>query len=232
MKYRVFSCGAIVLLLAVLAAQAVATTLTLDTAKALQLQQSGSGMFTFSATNDAGTITENFLGWTIGFQIRPSGVTTGSLTVGVLTASVVNPMPVGSLEFTQPSLFTFANSGTINGSTQFYSMSLNSTDTLGTLAGLTSYNLGNLGLTASANAEGTWNVYVVQQADPFAKTYWTDAAPADVQFGNLPQSGGNSSILVGTVTVAAVPEPSTLSLAGVALMALGRISRRWLRRSG
>lgn len=200
-----------------------ATTLTVDTGKSLELQPGGTGLFTFSATNDAGAISEDFLGWTMGFQVLPSGVTSGSLTVGELFNAATNPAVLGvEVEITQPNqIFVLANSGTINGSTGFRSMTINSLDTLATLQGSTSYNLGDLTFTASPDAAGTWNVYAVQQADPFAKTYWTDAALADGQFGNLPQSGGNSSVLVGTISVNAVPEPSSLMLAASAIVASG-----------
>jgi len=223
--------AAVAALLMAAAGPAGATTLTLDTGKAVTMAPGASGTFRFSATNDAGAITADFLGWAMGFQVRPSGVTSGSLTIGSLSQSPVNPMPVGDLEFNQPLLLTLANTGTINGSTQFWAMSAASLDTLGTIAGSTSVNLGDLGITASPSADGVWNVYAVQQADPFAKTYWNNAVPADVQFGNLPQSAGNSSVLIGTITVTAVPEPSTMSLAGFAVVAAGWVARRRSRRA-
>lgn len=207
-----------------------ASTLTLDTGKSVTLLQGTSGTFTFSATNDAGAITDDFLGWAIGFQVLPSGSTSGLITVGALSSPAVNPMPIGTVQLIQPGLFPLANSASLNGSPNFYAMGMTSEDTLGSLAEFTSYNLANVALSASGDAVGTWNVYAVQQAGAFIKTFWNNAATADVTFGNLPQSG-NSSILIGTVTVTAVPEPSTISLAGFALVAAGWAARRRSRRS-
>jgi hypothetical protein len=219
---RTSAAVAVALCLLALVATASATTLTLDTGKSLTLLQGGSGLFTFSASNDAGDITNNFFGWNIGFQVLPSGVTSGSLNVEELFQPSVNPAVAGDLEFIQPDqVLLLANSASINGSTNFRSMSINSLDTLATLQGSTSYNLGNVSFSATLDAAGTWNVYAVQQADPFAKTFWTNGSLADVQFGNLPQSAGDSSVLIGTISVTAVPEPSSLLLAGSAIVAAG-----------
>jgi hypothetical protein len=195
-----------------------ATVLSLDTGKSVTIQQSGSATFTFSATNDAGAITDNFLGWTIGFQVVPLGTTAGSLTVGSLSQPLTNPMPAGSLDFTQPILATLANSGTINGLTQYYAMGVSSNDVLQTVNSLTSYNLGSVGFTASPTASGTWAVYAVQQSGALARSYWTDGVFSDSNFGNLPNTG-NLSVQIGTIT--AVPEPSTIALLGMSMASAG-----------
>lgn len=198
---------------------AVATTITLDTGKSATINQGATGTFSLSATNDAGAITDNFLGWTLGIQVLPaSGTNVGTMTPVSLTQPLSNPMPVGTLDVINPLLSTLALSATINGSTQYFLTAAATTDTLGTLAGSTTYNLGNLGITASANAAGTWNVYAVQQSGANYRSYWTDGSANDVQFGNLPNTG-NSSILIGTVT--AVPEPSTVVLLGMSLASAG-----------
>ena len=48
---------------------------------------------------------------------------------------------------------------------------------------------------------------------------------------SLPASGPANSIVVGPVTVTAVPESSTISRAGFALVATGYAARRRIRRS-
>ena len=192
---------------------ASATTLSLDTGKSLSLQPSTTGSMTFSFTNNAGSITD-FLSWTLGIQVLPSGSASGTLTLGTLSIPVVNPMPTSFVDGTQPTLATLANSGTINNSTQYYQISIQGPGTE-TILGNTSYNMGTLGFTASGAAAGTWNVYAVQQAGVFAESYWFNDSITDTDFGNLPRGAGNSSILLGTVTVSAVPEPGSLAAAAV-----------------
>jgi len=201
--------------------RAHATTLSLDTGKAVTVQQGTSGTFRFSATNDAGDISENFVGWTIGVQVLPSGVTTGTLTIASLAQPLVNPMPTGTVDITQPTLSTLALSGTINGSTQYWLTNITATEVLGSLTGNTSYNLGDLLFSASGNASGVWNVYAVQQGGSFLKTYWNDASLGDNAFSNLPigSQGTNGSVLIGTIT--AVPEPSTIALLGMSVASAG-----------
>lgn len=205
----------------VMAGPAGATTISLDTGKSLSVSPGASGTFTFSATNDAGAITSDFLGWTMGIQLLPSGTTVGTMTIGALAQSLTNPMPTGVVDISQPALQTLALSGTINGLTEYYLIGMAATEVLGSLSGNTSYNLGDLTVNASANAQGTWNVYAVQQGGSFYKTYWTNSTLTDVDFGNLvrgPQ-GTNNSILIGTVT--AVPEPSTIALLGMSMAIAG-----------
>jgi len=212
----------------------VATTLTLDTGKSVSLSQGGSGSFTFSATNDAGAITENFLAWVIGLQILPAGGNVGSLTLGGLTQPVTAPLPAGEVEVTNFEA-TLANNASINGSTKYQLLSLAATEFVNTVASNSTYNLGSLSLTASGDALGTWNVYAVQQGGSFYKSYWTDAGQTDVDFGNFPRgsAGSNTALLLGTVSV--IPEPATFALVGSASVGLAwsawRIRRRGSRNS-
>lgn len=205
-----------------------ATTLTLDTGKSVSLSPGGFGSFTFTVTNDAGALTEDFLGWVIGVQILPVGGTIGSLTIGGLSQPGTNPLPAGAVELTQPTLSLLANSATINGSDQYYLTS--SVATIGgfvnTVDSNASYNLGVLSVTASVDALGTWNVYAVQQGGSFYKTYWTDGGLTDLDFGNFPRgaNGSNTSLLLGSLSV--VPEPSGLALAGTALAGVAWAARR------
>jgi hypothetical protein len=187
--------------------QSNAASLVLDTGKSAVVTAGTSTTFGFSTTNaDAGNVT-NFYSWTLGVQILPTIGSTGTLSVGTLTAATTNPMPVGGISITQP---TLASLGTaINGSTNYYSMGIETTDTLGTLVSGSSYNLGLLTVNASVNATGTWNVYAVQQNTPLQRSYWTDETVTDVGFGNLAFGQGNVGLLLGTIT--AVPEPRALA---------------------
>jgi hypothetical protein len=203
-----------------------ATNLTLDVGKTATVQQGSSGTFTFSATNDAGAIT-NFLGWTLGIQVQPAGTTSGTLSIGSLLLPTSNPILTGTLgsniDFTAPTLGTLTNSGTINGSTQFTFFGMSANDEARTVNSSASYNLGSVSFNASPNASGTWNVYAVQQQGAIAwKSYWTDDTLTDAPFANpiwQPAPSGNTSVLVGTIT--AVPEPSSLALLAAAVASAG-----------
>ena len=181
---------------------AKATTIYLNTGNSLSLMPSTSGDITFSFSNNVGQIQSDFLAWTLGIQVLPSGSVTGNVTLGTLTQSVSNPMPIGAFPDTiQPTLVTLAGGATINGVTTFYQIGMQTTVALGTLDSSTSYNMGTLGFTASGAASGTWNIYAVQQGGANYQSFWTDGSLTDSDFGNLPRGAGNSSILLGTISV-------------------------------
>ena len=205
-----------------------AASLVLDTGKTSVVTAGTGGVFSFSTTNaDAGDVT-NFLSWTLGIQVLPAVGSTGTVSVGTLTAASTNPMPVGSTSVTQPTLTSLGTS--INGSPNYYSMGIETTDTLGTLVSGSSYNLGSLTVNASINATGTWNLYAVQQNTPLQRTYWTDGLINDTAFSNLPLGQGNISILLGTIT--AVPEPSVAVFAAITTCLYGVHVRRIAKRRG
>jgi len=215
---------------ATLAASADATVLSLDTGKSLNLLQGQSGSFTFSFTNDAGALTEDFVSWTLGVQLLPDGGATGALTLGVLTQPATNPMPVGAVDLSGPLAGTTFGGASINGTTSFSQIAATATETVGTVASAASYNMGTVGVTASANAVGTWSMYVIQQGGSAYQSYWTNASLSDTDFGNLPRGGSTSvsgSLLVGTVSV--VPEPGGLALVGSAAVGLAYVACRWRR---
>lgn len=210
---------------------AAATTMTMDTGKLLELQPGQSDNFTFSATNDAGAIT-NLIGWSIGFQVVPIGAPTGSLTVGLLSKPAVNPMPAGDVDLGQPAFGILANSAVENGSPNFWGISAAALDDVQTVNSSTSYNLGAVNFTLSANATAgdSWGIYAVQQPSTFIKSFWSDDGFNPIGFGNwqtLPNPVG--SVQIGTIS--AVPEPSSLMLAGSAIVAAGWYSWRSPRKS-
>jgi hypothetical protein len=219
-------------LLIYLGPSAPAATLNLDTGKSLTLVQGASDTFTFSFTNTGGGLTEDFLGWILGIQVLPAGGNAGSLMLGTLSQAAINPMPAGSIDITQPTLSTLAGGASINGTAQFYQIGTTLTEPPGgTILSLESYNMGDLGITASGDALGTWNVYAVQQGGANYQSYWTDVTSiTDIDFANLPRIDGNSSRLIGTVTITAVPEPGTLGLLAAAALSAIVIHRRRARR--
>jgi len=199
--------------------------LNLGTGITKVMQPASSDSFSFTLSN-VGTTTapDNFVGWVLGVQLVPRVGTTGTLTPGSLTGGATNPMPPGAIEITQPALSTLGSSATINGLTQYYFMGISATEQFGTVAVGQTYQMGSLGLTASANALGTWDVYTVQQNNPLFKTYFFDGAAAEQQFGNIPwvvggTPQGNYSLKLGEVQV--VPEPSTIALLGLAGLGAG-----------
>lgn len=187
-----------------------AATLSLDTGMALPLQPSQTGSMTFSFTNNVGPISD-FLSWTLGIQVLPAGSVTGTVALGTLTLPTVNPMPTTQVDITQPTLSSLANSGTINGSTDFYQIGLQGSGS-DSISSSTSYNMGTLSFTASGDAVGTWNVYAVQQGGAFFQSWWFNSSITDFDFGNLPRTAGDSSLLLGSITV---PEPNSLFIAEV-----------------
>lgn len=223
-------------------AAASASTLTLDTGKSLELQPGGSGIFTFSATAGAEALNENFLFWNISFQAVPTGSVAGTLSIGSGTGALPVGSPLGTVfsgalsnpvtnpaftaetgfDFLQPSVNLLASSAVINGLTTYVGMAGTATEAFASLAADTSYGLGSVSFSASGDAEGLWTIYAVQQQGASLKTYWWDANAADLPFENIPfASGGNYSIPIGTISVTAVPEPSSLMLAGSAVVAAG-----------
>jgi len=186
---------------------------------------------TFTMTNvGTSAAPDNFIGWVLGLQFVPQPGTIGTLTLAgtsSLSGGTTNPMPFGDLQITQPALSTLASGATLNGSTQYLFMNVNTLTDLGTLAVGQPYEMGSLSLTASPDALGAWDVFTVQQNSPTFRTYWFDGTATEQPFGNIPWvGGGNYSLKLGEVAV--VPEPSSLAMLGLA--GLGAGGYAWRRR--
>lgn len=231
---RLYRLACLALVVAFAATPASATTLSVDTGKSLTLQPGTSGTLTLSITNDAGAITNNFAGWVLGLQLVPAVSTTGSIGYGTLANAAVNPAIPRSgsdIEASNESA-AFPAGTTINGLNSFQSLAIANLVDATTLLGSTSYNLGDLQITSSGDASGVWNVFAINlpSADG-TKSYWFDAAFGENNYGNIavPTTGNTTSVLLGTVTVTAVPEPGSLALAafgaGGVLAAMARRRR-------
>jgi len=112
----------------------------------------------------------------------------------------------------------------MNGTTDAYQIGVaNDTDSVTQWALGQTYNLADLVVELSPGAQGTWTVFGIN--DRFDTSNWFDGVTFDTNaFSNLatapitnPQS--YTSLTLGTIT--AVPEPSSLAIAGSAIAAAG-----------
>jgi hypothetical protein len=238
---RPLTLAAIAIMSACMAVPATATTLTLVTGNTTSMLPGTSGSMTLSMANDAGNVT-NFNGWVLGVQFLPAAGTTGTVSLTGLLAPTSNAAVTNNpaAPVYDPDLELFdVNSDPlfINGSNLFTSLSITSalSSNTQTIAGSSTVNLGIITFTASADAAGTWNIFAINpNADDGERSYWYTNGLNSNSYGNLllPASGQPAaSILLGTVTVQAVPEPSTISLAGFAVAAAGWTAFRRSRRS-
>jgi hypothetical protein len=208
-----------------------AATLFLDTGAMLGLQPGGTGSLTISLSNDAGSVT-NFNGWVVGIQYLPTPGATGSIALESLVQPATNPAVTNNVgtPVLDPDLELFDFDAAplfVNGSDLFSVISITSAQPSNTqtLLGSTSYNLGTLTFSASANAQGTWNLYAINPNElDGERSWWYTNGLNTVSYGNLllPAEGQSAnSLLIGTISVTAVPEPSSLLLAGSAIVAAG-----------
>jgi len=187
------------------------------------IEPGGSGSFPFTLSNvGTTTVADNFKDWVLGIQLIPQPGTIGTLTLGTLSAGTTNPMPVGGVDISQPALRSLG-AVSINGSSEYYFMTIAANERFGTVAVGQTYEMGSLALTASPDAQGAWDVYTVQQNSPLMRTYWFDDTVTERAFGNIPFGGGNTSLQLGTVVV---PEPSSVALLGLAGLGAGGYALR------
>jgi hypothetical protein len=195
------------------------------------INQSGTGTLYISAMN-TGTASIDFGALALGIQIVAVGSPAGDITLSGVDA------PENSVWFdastSGPDNGTLVN-GDINGTSGYREMSIiGATDAegfYGVLAPGDTANLATLSFTADASAFGTWNIFVVNEEAESGETVSniTDGNFSTIQFSNLtaPAFGASGdSFQVGSVIV--VPEPSTLTLAGLGCALVGYAA--WKRR--
>ncbi len=202
-----------------------ALPLELDVGKSISVTAGQSAAFVFSATNTNSGDAVDFTAWYMGVQVIPSAGSSGTISVGNLTAATTNPIPIGQVQISTPAPRSI--NPPLNGSTTYYDIGITTTDTPTTLTAGNSYNLGSLELNASGDASGAWEVYAIQQS--VQRTYWQELNLGEFAFGNLPFGSSNTSVLIGTVT--AVPEPATCGMAFAIFGIAGLVARRTIRRT-
>jgi hypothetical protein len=193
--------------------------LNLVTTGSLTMTQGTAGTLAISVTN-TGASAINLAGLTIGLQLVPDGVTTGSLTFGDFFdagTAWTNPST------TQPVLDQLV--GPLNGTTEYFRMSISGEYEF---QPSTTAVLGTIEFTASANALGTWQLWAVNEwaTGGFPVTAVDDDAFGQEQFTNLLATEGADpgvTLQIGSVTVAPVPEPSALAIVGAAVAVLGGV---------
>ena len=195
------------------------------------INQSGTGTLYISAMN-TGTASIDFGALALGIQIVANGSPAGDITLSGVDA------PENSVWFdpstSGPNNDTLVN-GDINGTSSYFLVEIlgdvDAEGNYGVLLPGETADLAMLNFTADASAFGTWNIFVVNEEAESGETVSniTDGNFNPVQFSNLtapafPASG--VSVQVGSVIV--VPEPSTLTLAGLGCALVGYAA--WKRR--
>lgn len=183
----------------------------------LAMTQGTTGTLAISVTN-VGSSAISLTALSIGLQLIPDGVTTGSLTLddflGTGTAWT-NPA-------TLPPFPDVLQLGPLNGTTSFFQMSITGAYEL--LPSTTAV-LGTVEFTASGDALGTWKLWAVNEwvDEAFPGTAVDDDAFNQQQFTNLlaTEGGPGVTLQIGDIVVAPVPEPSTLAILGAAAAVLG-----------
>jgi len=206
---------------------AVATPLNLNTGVSLTLDPalSTSGTLTLAATNEnAGSAITNFNSWSVILQLIPGPGAIGSATlVGVADPSV-NPSlgPASTPPTTTSSLFddTYFLLSPVNGTVDAISVGIaNDTNSSTTWTLGQTYNLADFTVQLSAGAQGTWTLYAINDENNSGS--WMAPNGNLTPFGNLPTAAEGEYTVLAVGTITAVPEPSSLLLAGSAIVAAG-----------
>jgi hypothetical protein len=183
--------------------------------------------FTIQVTNTSSiTSINDFTAFFMGYQLIAEPGAVGMLSI------VAALQPSSSPVLTSGTIATFFDNQAIlptaiNGTTAYTVASLGNDvepEQGDTIAASQTRNLVTLQVQASANADGRWKLYAVNALDsgnPVSAWQQVNSS-TDFAFGNLPAATTSLEI-----AVIAVPEPSTVALAGIAmLLGTGRLAHR------
>lgn len=210
-----------------------APIVNIATGLSLALQPGGTGSLTMALQNDGDAFAEiNFYGFALMF-VPTSG--TGTMPFSAWSAPASNPLLGGTTFYDPegtPATQDLTSPVSIDGQ-DYYSFylvtGLNDDGLNYQLLPTQTKNVGTLNFTAGPEIEGnsSWDIYVVSQSyssPGFPPSFTATAALVPAVFGNLLGEDG-AKLKIGTVTVAAVPEPGTISLT-----VIGFLSARWAAR--
>lgn len=215
--------GATRLLLIVVASMAAASPasaapiLDLVTTGSLTMTQGTTGTLAIRVTN-SGTTAIDLAGMSIGLQVVADGFVSNSLTLSGFTGTNTawtDPAPADPENAT-------LTSGTLNGTTNFFSMSISGSYAL---EPSTTAVLGTVVFTATEFAEGIWKLWAVNEwpEDGFQVTAVDDEAFQQQQFANLTATEGGPGVALQIGTITVVPEPSAVAVLGAAAAVLGGV---------
>jgi hypothetical protein len=161
--------------------------------------------------------------WNFGLEIKGDAGSTGTLTFhDPATGTPPNP---SNYVFDGNGLgIVVTNSGSTLNANDFFNPAIGPGVPV---PGAPGANLLQIDFLASSNASGLFGIYAIEGA---GTTQWTDANLTTQFFTNVPN--GTGMVRIGEVLIAgSVPEPSTLTLMGLAGVVLAVASRRIRRAS-
>jgi hypothetical protein len=215
---------AVTCLCAVSSLSALASPINLDTGISASVTPGSTGSFTLSMTNESsGSTITTFNSWALILQLIPQPGATGTASFTGLASPAVNPA------LTDPGEPLFDNAYTtnvpVNGTSSAYLVGIgNNSAAVTTFALGQTYNAADFTVELSPDASGSWAIYALN--DENNTTSWLNAGGSATAFGNAATAGAGAYTAVQIGTISAVPEPSSLMLAGSAIVAAGWYARR------
>lgn len=196
---------------------ALASPINIDTGIAPVVSPGSTGTFTLSMTNESsGSAITTFNSWALIMQVIPQPGATGTATITGLISSVTNPALAAPGEPLFDNAYT--TNVPVNDTINAYQVGIaNDTNAVTTFALGQTYNAGDFTVSLSPDASGSWSIFVLN--DENNTTSWLTAGGAATAFGNSAVAGEGLYTSTQIGTISAVPEPSSLVLAGSAIVA-------------